>query len=479
MNTRRFHSRSILRDKPEGGYRRIANAQICMIWRAYKSRLLPKFYDVRVYFALHEVAETFQMNRRMRDQEPGRENSGRVTPDLVYREVYSIVRGLNRRLIVASVQRLERAGLVALTETAITFAADVNCLSTPEIPGFEEMWHALDGRETVRARSVPIPRRMLRYIARSGSAGSVATLLGHAVRCLWLRANMCSFAGHCSAGYLADVFDIDIRTVKRARAMLSSGHIAWLIPLPTSQRARRHGALMAINPQWGSRVESTSDRSDSLDSRSELSPQTTVSSTALSPPKKNRDLRRSGTNQNRNPGVDDRRRNSERTTLLPRLNNLTLSDLEDVRRRQRVMHLARESGWIGKSESDRLRLFAAAEHALRLGASNPCGLFVAVVRRGLWHHISNETEDIARRKLQAIDTLATVSWDASQDPISNRRQASRTTIPGQSAPAPIPTQIGSRVGDLVARVASHVGIAGSEPFDRSRLPAQNNHKTVA
>jgi hypothetical protein len=52
------------------------------------------------------------------------------------------------------------------------------------------------------------------------------------------------------------------------------------------------------------------------------------------------------------------------------------------------------------SESARLQFVAAAEHALIIGAQNPCGLFVHLLRRKLWHFITQEDEDAANKRLK-------------------------------------------------------------------------------
>lgn len=54
---------------------------------------------------------------------------------------------------------------------------------------------------------------------------------------------------------------------------------------------------------------------------------------------------------------------------------------------------------VGNSEADRLKFFAAAEHAVGYGRKNLAGLFVSVVQGGLWHHLTLADEDRARRLL--------------------------------------------------------------------------------
>ena len=57
---------------------------------------------------------------------------------------------------------------------------------------------------------------------------------------------------------------------------------------------------------------------------------------------------------------------------------------------------------LSASESDRLKFFAAAEHARVIGTTNPCGLFARLVRSQLWHYLTQDDEDAANRRLKAF-----------------------------------------------------------------------------
>ena len=52
--------------KPRGGYRLISTVQISMVWTAYKIGALPKYLHLRVYLALHEIAERRDAENRKR-----------------------------------------------------------------------------------------------------------------------------------------------------------------------------------------------------------------------------------------------------------------------------------------------------------------------------------------------------------------------------------------------------------------------------
>ncbi len=80
---------------------------------------------------------------------------------------------------------------------------------------------------------------------------------------------------------------------------------------------------------------------------------------------------------------------------------------------------------VNGSECDRLRFFAAAEHAKAIGTRNPCGLFATLVRRKLWHYATLDDEDAARRRLQSASQTAsrprTDSFSRSQPSRESRR----------------------------------------------------------
>lgn len=75
-------------------------------------------------------------------------------------------------------------------------------------------------------------------------------------------------------------------------------------------------------------------------------------------------------------------------------------DLKDPSRLLMLHAQAIRAGLVGSSEADRLKFFAAAEHAVSYGQKNPPGLFATVVRRGMWHHLTLPDEDRGRQALR-------------------------------------------------------------------------------
>jgi hypothetical protein len=84
----------------------------------------------------------------------------------------------------------------------------------------------------------------------------------------------------------------------------------------------------------------------------------------------------------------------------PDLRNVVPEDLKNTSRLLWLFDQAVARGWVTASECDRLRFVGAAEHARAIGTRNPCGLFVRLVRSGLWSFLTQDDEDVARVRLK-------------------------------------------------------------------------------
>jgi len=92
----------------------------------------------------------------------------------------------------------------------------------------------------------------------------------------------------------------------------------------------------------------------------------------------------------------------KRTGRGPRLSRVLVTDLRDPARLVLLHREASRERLVGSSESERLKVFAAAAHALAYGRSNPAGLFAAIVRRGLWQHLTLRDEDAGRMAMRSL-----------------------------------------------------------------------------
>lgn len=205
------------------------------------------------------------------------------------------------------------------------------------------------------------------------------------------------------------MFGVDVRNVKAARRYL--GRIGWLVQLRSDHWHRqRWGGKVAVNLAWcESRDDETTAAAageDSFDSDSSAvaeseSPPLTHQITTESPPPDSHGELPSGS-QNQKPagrgptGVLQ----TKEAPKKPLLRDVQPHDLQDTARLLVLFGQAVEAGWIGGSQADQLRFVTAAEHALAVGNSNPCGLFVHLVRQGLWHFATQADEDAANLRLK-------------------------------------------------------------------------------
>jgi len=397
--------------KPTGGFRPISVLQICMAWWAYKSGILSRYLDFRVYLALHEIDERRLAATRSRAK------AGKATliavfpfPKLVS-EICTLTGGTNDRLVREAMRRLDSVGLVTVTPTALSFATRVDVLRVDEHREFADTIRELSGRAGIRERRLPVPRRMLVYLARGAPASVAATVFGYLIRCVWWRGRECHVAGSCIARFISDLFGVDTRSAKRARSHLRT--IGWLAPMSTDDDTGSREASVP-NLHWGGSTRDN-DGHASVCSRTVLSPPSSDRGTKLSPPTSYVQLRSGSKYQQPEPrrlaGIPGGRAGESG----PRLSNVVLADLNCVERLDVLFDEAVSRGLVKRTEADRLAFFAGAERAKRIATRNACGFFAAVVRRGLWHVVGQEDEDRAVKRLReagtsvsnfgAIDTL--------------------------------------------------------------------------
>ncbi|HSW64781.1 MAG TPA: hypothetical protein VLH56_15955 [Dissulfurispiraceae bacterium] len=178
--------------------------------------------------------------------------------------------------------------------------------------------------------------------------------------------------------------------MKQARGQLVRA--GWLVAGEGSQTSlNRWGLPVEINLLWGLQV---------IQSRTETPPLKVQSEQKSPPPIIDRELLTESRNQELDAaGVETR--TTQR--VKPCLGNITVEDLHDPGRLDRLYDEATAAGLMPRTVSARLKWFAAAERAMQAGQRNPCGFFAAMYRRGLWHHITQEQEDLARVKLKRLD----------------------------------------------------------------------------
>jgi len=439
--------------KPTGGFRPISVVQVCMAWWAYQTGLLPRYLDFRVYLALHEIDERRLAAARLRTRN-GRPSVNLVlTREKLIRETRTLVGGKSDRLVAGALRRLESIGLVRIEPSSFSFSTNLDSIDVNEHSDSSSSLRELLQRSNLRDRRVPVPRKLLGYLARGSRPCVAATAFGYLFRCVWWRKDECLVDGRCASGFISDVFGVDIRSVKRARSELR--RITWLAFGNADDP--RHSHHMVPNLNWPG-VPAVDARQSVDVPDTVLSPRATVSDTGMSPPTRSIQLRSGSKDQEpyrrRLTGIRGGKAGDSR----PKLSNVQPADLSSVERLATLFEEAASAGLVKQTSADRLRFFAAAARALRLGSRNPCGFFAAIVRRGLWHVISQTDED------RAIERLRTAGGIAPSPPGAPRQFSGST---GSSVPSDGHGSAGvAEIQSLVASLAVHCSIDKSPQATR-------------
>lgn len=347
---------------PQGGYVFVSAAGLLATWWSYKAGLI-EFRDVRAWLACHEV------KARRCTMEKGR------LPRFTEGEVGGLIGGAAAEHVRASLRRLAAASLMSWSETAIDCRSSAEGLSLEAIEFIESV--------TNHSRRIPVPRPLLRFLARERKPVLVATALGHLLRCMYFRKGRCEPQGLCKASWIAELFGVDERNVKAARQALEA--MGVLVRALTPQLVmNRYGLSMRLNLDWEGYA------------RSHRTPPRHRLSTTESPRPRETGISSFGRSENQKLGRPTLTGVRKRTGRGPNLSRVLAADLKDPLRMLVLLEQARRRGYVGDSESERLKFFAAAARASRRATRNAPGLFVTIVGRGLWHHLTLADEEQAR-----------------------------------------------------------------------------------
>lgn len=308
---------------------------------------------------------------------------------------------------------LQGAGLASIGEAGIVF------------PPSETRWTPLDStmppiRRAATAqrfgtRRVPVPRRVLRYLACTASPSVAATALGQMIHTLHWEGTVCRIRSMCTVRQVSDLFGVHSRSVKRARAQLR--RIGWLVGTGEQSGDFADGSM--LNLTW--RCPS-SDSRQPRNGGTALSPFRANLGTDMSPPTSMIQLRTGCTHQ---PPASGRMvvKRTERKPAKPGLAHIRPADLDDPDRLAALFDRAVRQGLVRRCAGDRLKFFAAAERAKRVSTHNRCGFFAAFIRRGLWDFLSQADEDRAIERIRGCERWATSRPDSRPEHSSTATQA--------------------------------------------------------
>ena len=420
---------------------------ILSVWWAYK-RGIVELVDVRVWLAAFEAVAT---RCGARDKRRRR---------FVEHELAELV-GVPEERVRRSLRRLERAGYLRWSESAVRFGYGTESLTDEQRL---ELRSFIEGVENHR-RKVPMPRRVLKLLCRATRPVLIATVLGHALRCMFYRNSECCPDGRCKASWVADVFDVDLRNVKAARRELVE--LGLLVMDATDQRSMN---------RWGPRVRFDLTWQSPSTHALRPPPRSAAKPGKLPPLYINRELVSRSWNQKpaaRGPtGASASRLGKGRL----KFERVTPRDLAAPERIAAFCTTAMRRGFIRDSESERLNIFAAAEHARTYGTTNPCGMFVWLVKHRRWNHLTLRDEDRARHALRSLQERVTMPPSAAllRPQCTNGSASDAATCAAPEAARRLLAGTGGKAYPILERLAASlkhpavgVGVGRTRPIQSS------------
>ncbi len=377
----------------EAGYKTITPIQLWNALGAYDAEAI-SFRALRVYLGCFELRAIREASRRTRTAQGERRPAGEC-----YRlgELVRLVGAVTAAQVNTALRQLERAGLLSFTENAITFT------ETPVPLAHEMIERAADGRKATRP--IPVPRRALRFLARCRKPALVKTFIAYLIRGLSLdrKSGEVNGAGTVKASWISRIFSISERAVRAARSELI--RLGWIDKDTGSKQRKlnRDGAYFKINLSWKRQEEvaqSGSDVSPAVDispaTSQRFAPPLAEKSTQFAPPLQRLETLSDPKNQKLTLGENSGFYGMKTKATLK---NIQPDDLKQVGRLQELYEQAITAEWLERSEASFLNFAAAAVRANR-AAGNSVRIFVGIVKKRLWHHVTGAEEDRAVASLK-------------------------------------------------------------------------------
>lgn len=358
-----------MKTRVDGGYAVITVGQFANVCEARRAGRI-SFLALRVWLAAHEQRAKRCCAKRL----------VRFTA----RELAVLIgRGTAEAAVRRALRKLQELSLIDWSEEAIRFPSEV----TPDAETFAE------SLGTHSRRPVPVPRFILRALFRHTAPSEVMAAIAHLIRCLFKRGQEIRNAGLVSASWVASVFGVGERSVHATRR--------WLRGLGFMTQEVVHQLVMN---RWGGKfVVALAQKREKRVTKS-------------APPKilKTCTLKYSENQLNNKPapaGSGVRADSSGKPTL----RNITFEDLKKLPRLELLYREAVKAGWLEATEANLRNFLCAALRATQAGG-RVGAIFVGIVRKKLWHHVTQAQEDRVMTALRRYREKHPSAFRLSQPP---------------------------------------------------------------
>ncbi len=236
-------------------------------------------------------------------------------------------------------------------------------------------------------RLIPVPRQVLKYLAQCTRPAVAKTVVAYLLRGLALeKSGKIRSAGTVKISWICKLCRISERAARAARAELI--RLGWITKDTGSfqRKLNRDGAYFVIDAAWR-RVFKPAP----------LKPEKRAQS---APPIEKQETPYGSKNQKpatrAEAGVC--KANGGKSEERPSLRDIKLDDLRRLSRLRVLYAQATAAKWLTRSDANFRNFIAAAARATRVDG-DPVRVFVGIVRKALWHHLTIEDE---RRAIAAL-----------------------------------------------------------------------------
>jgi hypothetical protein len=348
----------------QDGYKLISAEQLVGALDALNERQIT-FRAFRAFFgsfeliAIREATERSNANRGKKSQRR-----------FLRSELAHLIGAKEGTTLRREISALDAAGLLTFTETAIDAAS-----GTARNVG---LLGSRGGK-----RFVPVPRQVLKFLASCTRPALAKTVLAYLLRGLALeRSGRIRSAGTVKISWICKLCQISERAARAARADLI--RLGWISKDTGSfqRKLNRDGAYFVINPAWR-RVAKR------------FAPLLSEKCTRSAPPIEKQETPYGSKNQKAAQPRRPAQRvqagvcmaNGEEVLERPTLQNIRPADLQRLSRLKLLYAQATSAKWLAHSEANFRNFVAAAARATRVDGDS-VRVFVGIVRRGLWHHLT-------------------------------------------------------------------------------------------
>lgn len=374
----------------ESGYKTVTATQIGNCISALNRKEI-SYRAVRVYFGCLVLVAIREAAKRSRVKE-GR--SQRTVPRFRVGELCELT-GLANQTTRRELRSLNRAGVLSFSESHIEIRRE----ATPE--GLI-LAQCFAGTRSCQ-RPIPVPRSVLRFLARSERAVLGKTVLAYVLRGMSIdrRSGEVRGVGTVKASWIADAMKVSLRAAKAARRDLIELGFISKDTGSVQRKLNRDGAYFRVNLSWKGEKEKLRQGKPGVVTRfgipeSGIAPRPVKSCPAFAPPIKEKKTPYGSKDQKARPSKAPGVFSIQERGRGPALRDVQPEDLKDFRRTEALYHQAVAARWLRDSEASFLNWVGAAVRAKTCRASDPVRVFLGIVRRGLWSHITDNDEERAR-----------------------------------------------------------------------------------